>query len=1123
MKCLPSPGIDEIDGGPDVPPGPNARHQTTDRARFGRFELNVRTGELLCAVGGGETAPRKTLLREQPFQILRLLIEHQGDIVSREEIKRKLWPRDTIVDFDRSINVAMAILRRALEDSAEEPEYIETLARRGYRLRVPVEWQKDSGGVSTQERDADLSAAPFAPSEIGSLVGKRILRYRVLEILGAGGMGLVYRAEDLKLGRNVALKFLPEEFAGDASALRRFEREAQTASALNHPNICTIYGIEEYQANPFIVMEFLEGETLAKRLGRIQSNPIEISALLGIATQVCDGLQAAHAKGIIHRDIKPANIFLTTHGPVKILDFGLAKLAEPEERANGCIEEDRLHPSIASEQESTARLSRAGTLDLTLTGTAFGTLGYMSPEQIRKEKLDARTDLFSLGVVLFEMATGHRAFDGATTVIVQEAIIRQEPGPARDLNPSIPHSLNAIIAKALEKERARRYQSAAELRAALLRVREAKSPAKRSAWILSGTFALLLALVFAAAAYFRTRVILNPNDTLVRADFDNETGDAAFSDGLNLALQIALEQTPYLNLLSTDKIRETMAALSLPANAQLTADVAARVCKQTQSRAVIAGSISDAGNRYHVELRAFDCGTGKPLADVANFAENRDEVVRVLGISAFQLRAKLGEPKRSLDEFNKPLEGATSSSPDALHFLAQAYMHHLGGNLPAAISDYDQAIEKDPSLALAYSGKGSAYWALSEDNDSTEKALARAALRVAFEARDRLTAPGRFEVETQMYADVTEQPDEVCAVAEPWVKTFPHAVIARVNFSVCLNNLGRFDDALVQSREAARLLPRSPMFANWMIDAIQTNRLDEADTAYNNAVALKVDSPRIHQFHAIACNLQGDQAALRQEWKWDLDNPTARLEILFLQPLFEADYGHFHNARRLYQHYFDVARKTGALQTVPAQEVVEAYNDVEVGDSAGSEKLAAEVLTHDPQKPDLTDDAMIFARVGNIEEARKLLQRISQRFPEDQEFRNFCVPAVEAAIKMQQSDPAAAVELLRPIEPYELTAFDCYGGLYEAYIRGMAYLELKDGRSAALQFQKLIDHPGIVRGSIVGPLANVQLARAETLMGDRDAARKSYGNFLSLWKDADPDIPIYKEAKAEYAQLAGKH
>src|SRR6266478_5328291 len=410
------------------------------RVRLGGFELDLNSGELcsLRTVNGDG----KVLLREQPFQVLRMLIERGGKIVTREEIKRMLWPSDTIVDFDHSINVAIGILRRALGDAADNPQYIETLARRGYRLLVATEWLR-----TTAEMPRGEAASTKALPGLGGLIGRKVSHYRVLEVIGGGGMGMVYKAEDLKLGRRVALKFLPEELANNTVALQRFEREAQTASALNHPYICTIHEIAEYEGQPFIVMELLEGSTLLHHLSLTESKAIPLVPLLEIALQICDGLQAAHDKGIIHRDIKPANIFLTKQGPVKILDFGLAKLAAgqelPEEAAMPMPEVNSPLDRDMSHMSDDGRVKGIHTT-LTLTGTAIGTAGYMSPEQIRNEKLDVRTDVFSFGLVLYEAAAGRRAFTGQTPPVVHNAILQETPVSVRNLNPAIPRRLEEI-------------------------------------------------------------------------------------------------------------------------------------------------------------------------------------------------------------------------------------------------------------------------------------------------------------------------------------------------------------------------------------------------------------------------------------------------------------------------------------------------------------------------------------------------------------------------------------------------------------------------------------------------------------------------------------------------------
>ena len=458
-----------------------------------------------------------------------MLLEHAGEVVSREEIRKKLWPNDTIVEFEHSISAAMNRLRQALGDSADKPRYIETLARRGYRLLVPVEWVEPAyapagvgpdaqpgnadlplkSAVLSQGKTAELETNSALPSATG-LTGKKVSHYRVLEVLGGGGMGVVYKAEDIKLGRFVALKFLPEHLAQDRQALERFQREARAASALNHPNICTIYDIEEYEGRPFIAMELLEGQTLRERIARpLTTGPsprgsegrrypdvvgtgegargaaLPIDGLLDLAIQIADGLDAAHSKGITHRDIKPANIFMTERGQAKILDFGLAKLQGPGTKAQelGKNQSVQLGPRPFGEQGGERSEPGEGvsphdlptfSIDpehLTTPGTALGTVAYMSPEQARGEKLDARSDLFSLGAVLYEMATGRMAFSGNTTAVIFHAILAETPASPLRLNPELPPKLEEIISKALEKDRDLRYQHASDIRTDLKRLK----------------------------------------------------------------------------------------------------------------------------------------------------------------------------------------------------------------------------------------------------------------------------------------------------------------------------------------------------------------------------------------------------------------------------------------------------------------------------------------------------------------------------------------------------------------------------------------------------------------------------------------------------------------------------
>jgi DNA-binding winged helix-turn-helix (wHTH) protein/Tol biopolymer transport system component len=503
------------------------------RVRLGEFELDLRAGQL-------RKDDRRILLQEQPFQILLMLVERRGDLVDREEIRKRLWPNDTIVEFDHSIHTAIRKLRQALGDSAENPQYVETVARRGYRLLVPVkhclEPAPDPVFVPPEENKFRNKSAP-PEREIGSgaaLVGKRVSHYRVLGVLGGGGMGLIYWAEDIKLGRSVALKFLPDELANDPVALERFEREARAMSALDHPNICAVHEFGEHEGRHFIVMPLLEGKTLRDRISSAEkkNSPFSTRELVTLALQIADGLAAAHRQGIIHRDIKPSNIFITDSGIVKILDFGLAKRAAGPEQPD----EDWKEGSVGIIPQITPSINST----LTRTGIRLGTAAYMSPEQVRGEPLDARSDLFSFGLVLYEMATAHQAFEGATVAVVSDAVLNKSPVPMRELNPEVPLDLERIINKALEKAREARFQSAAEIAAALKNLVQEVRPKRRAVrWLGVAAGAVILSAVAAGFWIAQRKTGIAGNLKLTQLTFNSSqnpvAGGAISPDGTYLA------------------------------------------------------------------------------------------------------------------------------------------------------------------------------------------------------------------------------------------------------------------------------------------------------------------------------------------------------------------------------------------------------------------------------------------------------------------------------------------------------------------------------------------------------------------------------------------------------------
>ncbi|HZN96760.1 MAG TPA: protein kinase, partial [Gemmatimonadales bacterium] len=698
------------------------------RVRLGDFVVDIVSGELWSA--GAEGGRERIVLREQPLRVLRLLIEANGRFATREEIKKQLWPNDTIVDFDHSINVAIGTLRRVLGDSADNPRYIETLARRGYRLLVAAERLEPGRAAAAAAPGAEAAAEPLG------LIGKKVSHYRVISVIGGGGMGMVYQAEDLRLGRRVALKFLPEELADAPAALGLLQREAQTASALNHPNICTIYEIEEHEGQPFIAMELLEGETVLERLTS-RPGPVPLAELVDVGVQVCNGLQAAHDRGIIHRDIKPPNIFLTRQGPVKILDFGVAKLAETEDT----------HPAVSYR-----------------SFTAVGTPSYMSPEQVRGERLDTRTDLFSLGLVLYQMAAGRRAFEGDTEAAIHDAILRLTPEPARAYNPAVPEGLDRVLARALEKDRTRRYQSAAELREDLLGLlTEKRSTRVRSRRWASAVAVAVLAAGFGLYSSLHRPVTLSDSDTIVLADLGNETEDTVLDAGLNAALRAGLGQTPYLSVLAAEKVVGTLRLLNLPPTTRLIPDIALRVCGRTNSRMVVGGTIADAGNRYRIELSALDCQSKRPVARAEEEAGGRDQIVHTLGVTAARLRRMLGEPETSIARFNQPLELATSSSPEALQQLILGYQRHFSANYQEAAAHYRRAIELDSNFALAYGALATALQPI--DPLGSMKAGMK-----SYTLRDRLIVPNRLRAEFGYHNLVVGDQEKACAFAQQWAQ-----------------------------------------------------------------------------------------------------------------------------------------------------------------------------------------------------------------------------------------------------------------------------------------------------------------------------------------------------------------
>jgi pentatricopeptide repeat protein len=1065
---------------------------------FGPFRLD---SEKRVLVRDGTPVP----LAPKAAEALLVLVENAGRLVDKDDLMKRVWP-DAFVE-EGNLNKNIFFLRKALGEWDGGREYIETVPKRGYRFVAPV----------SEVTHAEAVPHP-QPSPSTSLIGKKVSHYRVLEIVGGGGMGLVYKAEDLKLGRLVALKFLPDEVATDSMTLQRFEREARTASSLNHPNICTIYEFGEHEGQPFIVMELLEGETLREWISKAQVSAggeraqLPLDRLLDIAIQITDGLDAAHQKGIIHRDIKPANIFLTTQGQVKILDFGLAKLATAGEVATEELSEDSTQGTQVHLKHETHETII--THSLTRTGMAMGTAGYMSPEQVRGEKLDARTDLFSFGLILYEMATGQRAFSGDTAAILKDAILNHTPVSVHELRSTLPLKLGQTINKALVKDREQRYQTAADIRADLevLTARTQHGLVRRH-WELVISASIVLAAVVGGVLYWRSHrtMYLSQKDTIVLADFANSTGDPVFDGTLKQALSIQLEQSPYLNVLSDKQVSETLKLMQHPVTERLTEATAQEVCNRTNSRAVLAGLIAPVGDRYRIELKTVDCHSGDTLAATEAESEDRNQVLSTLAEAANRLRQSLGESLGSVQKFNQPLEVATTLSLEALQAYTQGRKKQAEQGEAAALPYFKLAVDVDPNFAYAYVALAISHFYLYEYGQAVTS------MKKAFELRERVSQRERFAIEGYYYDWVTGEAYKMAQTNMEWARAYPRDFIPHLRLNAYYRFVGQFENSISEGRRALELAPdNAACVYALMIAYVRANRVEEAIGIYDEARARKLDSPILHGGRYVAAFLQRDEATMRALVESAKSKPPLTEELQLAEQFrATAYYGKWREARKLSAASIDLAQKAGSPERAAQWKIWEAMTEAEMGDKERAGRLISEALDLSSNVDVTTSAALAFALSGDFMQAKKIADKLAHDRPLDVEIQCCLVPPVRAAIALGRNNPDEAIDILAASAPYDLGV----GFLLPAYLRGEAYLQAGKGAEAAGEFQKVIDHPGIVEGEVKGALARLQLGRAQAMMGDKDAARKSYQDFLTLWKDADPDIPIYQQAKAEYARL----
>ena len=923
-------------------------------------------------------------------------------------------------------------------------------------------------------------------------------RFRIIRYIAEGGMGTVYEAEDLTLGDRVALKTIRPDIASRPHAVERFKREISLGKKVTHPNVCRIYDLgvdrtEDGRDFLFLTMQFLSGETLSSRIKR---GPIPTNEALPLIEDMTAALAAAHQASVIHRDFKSSNVMLIKGAArvcAVVTDFGLAK---------------QLHEELP--------LSQTGMV---------GTVSYMAPEQIRGEELTSATDIYALGVVLYEMVTGELPFKGDSNVAIALKHLNDEPKPPRELIPNLEPRWQKAILGCLRKLPAERFQSAEEVREALVGDAAYGSVGKRTArnaaaaararqkWRERTLVAIILLTVLVSAWYVTHRSKFHEKDTIVLADFDDQTGESGWDPTLKLVLTNDLEDSQYLNVLPDQTVSETLKMMKHQPDERLTKDLAKQVCLRNGNKAMLTASIAKIGERYHLAMRATNCVTGITLASSDADADSKEKVIPALKEASNELRQKLGESLVSVQKYSTRLPEATTGSLDAIQAYALGVKVKAAQGSLAAVPFYKRAIELDPEFADAYAALGAAYSDLGENSLWIENS------RKAYELRDHVSSQReRFHIEGDYY-DSAGEVERGNQTYLNWIQVYPDDHRPHQNLGANYCGMGQYDKAVEEEETVLQLKPNNVnAFTGLMGDYLSLDQLEKAKDVFEEARKQKLDNNILELYRYYTAFLENDGQTMQKQLTWAMGRPGAEDALLSAESDTEAFYGRFDRARSLTKRAVQSAKNADMAETAAGWMANAAMREAEAGNKVQARAIAADALEMSRGRDVELQIALALAKAGQLLQAEKIAAKLDAEYPRGTMVQNYWLPTIRAAIELQKNNANKAIELLEETVPYELGE-GLQGHMYPAYLRGEAYLQLGRGQEAAAEFQKVLDHRGIVVNFVIGSLARLQLARAAAKSGDTASARKHYADFLELWKNADANLPVFTTAETEYKRL----